>query len=147
LGHVLLAVGDAEKTQAFYRDVLGMQVRERRKSGGMVFALGEHGNDLETIPAGDHHVPEELKGEKLLQLAFQVESEDELKAAYFALIDAGVEVQAALDHGTNKSVYVTDPDGTLVEIYCDVPNALDIYRERLESGPVGVPKKPLVFER
>jgi catechol 2,3-dioxygenase len=147
LGHVLLAVGDAEKTRAFYCDVLGLQLRERRKSGGMVLALGQHGHDMETIPAGDHHVPEELRGEKLLQLAFQVDNEDDLRAAYFAFIDAGVEVEAALDHGTTRSVYVNDPDGTLVEIYCDVPNALDIYRERLESGPVGVPKTPIVFER
>ncbi|MHB8464296.1 MAG: VOC family protein [Acidimicrobiales bacterium] len=147
LGHVLLAIGDPEKTRAFYCDVLGLQVRERRKSGGMVLALGQHGHDMETIPAGDHHVPEELQGEKLLQLAFQVDNEDDLRDAYFGLIDAGVEVEFAMDHGTTKSVYVKDPDGTLVEIYCDVPNALDIYRERLESGLVGVPKTPIVFER
>jgi catechol-2,3-dioxygenase len=147
LGHVLLAVGDADKSEAFYCDLLGLQIRERRKSGGMVLALGEHGHDMETIPAGDSHVREEWKGEKLLQLAFQVENEDDLRAAYFALIDAGVEVQAVLDHGTTRSVYVNDPDGTLVEIYYDVPDALDIYRERLASGPVGVPKTPIVFER
>jgi catechol 2,3-dioxygenase len=147
LGHVLLAVGDSDKTRAFYCDLLGMQLREQRKSGGMVLALGEHGHDMETIPVGDHHVPPELSGEKLLQLAFEVGNEDDLRAAYFAFIDAGVEVRAALDHGTTKSVYVTDPDGILVEIYYEVPNALDIYRERLASGPVGVPKAPLVFER
>jgi catechol-2,3-dioxygenase len=144
---VLLAVGDAERTRAFYCDLLGLQIRERRKSGGLVLALGEHGHDMETIPAGDHHVPEEMKGEKLLQLAFQVDNEDDLRDAYFALVDAGVHVQAALDHGTTRSVYVTDPDGTLVEIYCETPNAMEIYKERLEAGLVGVPKAPIVFER
>jgi len=43
----------------------------------MVLALGQHGHDMETIPVGDHHVPEELRGEKLLQLAFQVDNEDD----------------------------------------------------------------------
>ncbi len=37
------------------------------------------------------------------------------------LIAAGVPLEGASDHGVSESLYLRDPDGNGVEVYCDRP--------------------------
>ena len=37
------------------------------------------------------------------------------------LIDGGVKIRAALDHGTHEAVYLQDPDGNTLELAWDRP--------------------------
>jgi catechol-2,3-dioxygenase len=52
-------------------------------------------------------------------MAWQVGSFDELKAAHRELKDPGFAVDA-IEHNVTRSLYVMDPDGNRVELYCDM---------------------------
>ena len=40
-------------------------------------------------------------------------------------ISSGVEIQRAADHVCQRSIYFADPDGNRLEIYYEMPRALD----------------------
>src|ERR1700720_4310887 len=61
-------------------------------------------------------------------VAFQVASARDLRCAYFELIDNQVRVLAAIDHENQESIYFCDPDGNMLEIYWERPNAREIFR-------------------
>ena len=53
-------------------------------------------------------------------MAWQVGSFEELRAAYRELVEMGVAVEATIEHNVTRSVYLPDPDGNRVELYCDM---------------------------
>jgi catechol-2,3-dioxygenase len=71
-----------------------------------------------------------------------VESYEALKDAYFTLQERGVEVTRAMDHVSQKSIYFDDPDGNGLEIYYELPNALEMFRQGREDRD-----EPITFER
>ena len=75
-------------------------------------------------------------------IAFRVESEDALKEAYASLQQQGVEITRTIDHVSQKSIYFNDPDGNTLEIYFELPDALEIFARGREDRDV-----PLVLER
>jgi len=50
-----------------------------------------------------------------------------LRDAYAHLLEHGVEIQRAVDHVCQRSVYFTDPDGNGLEIYYEMPRALELF--------------------
>ncbi len=40
------------------------------------------------------------------------------------MLDAGIPLEGAADHGVSESIYLRDPDGNGVELYCDKPKEL-----------------------
>lgn len=135
LGHVLMAVRDLEASKKFYIDLLGFKLLEQDpEHGGVFLAIGGHGNTLDLFPSTDPEATppsaspgDSMPGLGVKHVAFAVETEEDLKAAYFALQDAGVRIQRALDHESQKSLYFHDPDGNLLEIVWERPDALDIF--------------------
>lgn len=144
LGHILLRVADLERSKAFYSDLLGFEiVEEDPNPGGVFMSLGEYGHALDLMSA-DGPAPAPLSPQQagLQHFAFQVESFEALKDAYFTLQDHGVEILRAMDHVSQKSIYFSDPDGNTVEIYHELPNALAMFREGREDRD-----DPITFER
>jgi catechol 2,3-dioxygenase len=39
------------------------------------------------------------------------------------VLDAGVQLQGASDHGVSEAIYLADPDQNGIELYCDRPKA------------------------
>jgi catechol 2,3-dioxygenase len=130
IGHVLLRVADEEVSKRFYRDVLGFAVAEQDpEHGGVFMTLGDgfHTIDITQHPApADARRPE--RGELgLVHIAFKVASYGALREAYAHLLDRGVEIQRAIDHVCQRSLYFTDPDGNGLEIYYEMANALALF--------------------
>ena len=44
----------------------------------------------------------------------------ELQEAHRQLGELGIAVESTIEHNVSRSVYVHDPDGNRVEIYCDM---------------------------
>jgi catechol 2,3-dioxygenase len=144
LGHILLRVADVEQSKAFYSGLLGFEiVEEDPNHGGVFMTLGEHGHTLDVMPA-DGPAPVRLSPQQvgMQHFAFQVDSFEALKDAYFTLQDNGVEVMRAIDHVSQKSIYFADPDGNTVEVYYELPQALAMFREGREDRD-----EPFTFER
>ncbi len=145
LGHVLLRVADIERSKAFYTKTLGFEVvEEDPEHGGVFMSLGEHGHTLDLFEAENPQRSEPLSPSRVgvHHIAFMVDSEKALKDAYFTLQDQGIEVVRAIDHVSQKSIYFNDPDGNRLEIYYELPNAPEMFRQGR-----GDRDEPLVFQR
>ena len=149
IGHVLLRVTDEEASKRFYRDALGFRVAEQDpEHGGVFMTLGDgfHTLDITQHPAPQDAARQERGGLGLVHIAFKVASYAALREAYAHLLDSGVEIQRAIDHVCQRSVYFTDPDGNGLEIYYEMPNALSLFPngrgdedERLPLSAAGDP--------
>ncbi len=145
LGHVLLRVADIERSKAFYTKTLGFEVvEEDPEHGGVFMSLGEHGHTLDLFQV-ENPESTDLRSPNRVgvhHIAFMVDSEEALKEAYFTLQENGVEVVRAVDHVSQKSIYFHDPDGNRLEIYYELPNAPELFRQGR-----GDRDEPLVFQR
>ena len=118
LNHVVLWVRDLERSERFYRDVLGLQVRRKTPQGGF-FTCGTNDHDVAIFGAGpDAPLPAE-RGVGLYHFALRLGSLEELKAAYRHLKATNANIAGFAHHGDTKSIYVKDPDGLEIEIFCE----------------------------
>lgn len=133
----------------FYCGVLGMELVEggvrsaqTHKHQGMAFlSLGAQGHDLDLLEVDSA----ELSGgatSTLHHMAFKVESEADLRDAYFSLVDNGIKIIKATDHKNQQSIYFHDPDKNIVEIYFESPASLTMFRNERKDE-----ETPLVFNR
>jgi catechol 2,3-dioxygenase len=122
LGHVQLRVQDLARSRWFYERLLGWTVRE---GGSGIAFLG---------PGPDHHqlallevgpgAPCAPHAGGLSHVAFEVGGRDALVDMYRRLVRRGVTVNC-FDLGVSWSLYLKDPDGNEVEIYCDTRETPD----------------------
>ena len=125
LGHAVFYVRNLEASLRFYRDTLGMQVIGGA-FGGKAAALNGTAHrthhELLLIEVGDLPGPAPRR-RGLYHIGIKVgDSKDELKTMVEALQTAGVSIDGASDHTVSWSLYVRDPDGNEVELFCDNPD-------------------------
>ena len=148
IGHVLLRVADEEAAKRFYRDVLGFAVAEQDpEHGGVFMTLGDGFHTIDVVQAPAGSVQPARGGIGLVHVAFKVASYAALRDAYAHLLASGVEIQRAIDHVCQRSVYFTDPDGNGLEIYYEMPGALALFPngrgDEDERLPLSGPGEPL----
>lgn len=122
IGHVHLKVADLDRAVAFYRDVLGFELQQTYgKQAAFLSAGGYHHHiGLNTWEsAGGSPPPPGTTG--LYHHAILYPDRRSLADAVRRLIDAGVPITGASDHGVSEAIYLDDPDGNGVELYCDRP--------------------------
>jgi catechol 2,3-dioxygenase len=122
IGHVHLKVADIERSLAFYRDVLGFELQQRfGDQAAFVSAGGYHHHiGLNTWESkGGSPPPPGTTG--LYHLAIRYPDRKTLADALRRLLDAGIHLEGASDHGVSEALYLRDPDGNGVELYCDRP--------------------------
>jgi catechol 2,3-dioxygenase len=124
IGHVHLKVADLERALGFYVGVLGFELQQR------------YGTQAAFISAGGyhHHIGlntwESLGGSPpapgttgLFHTAILYPTRAALADALRRLIDAGIPLDGASDHGVSEALYLRDPDSNGVELYWDRPEA------------------------
>ena len=119
LAHIVLRVRDAQKSKEFYMKAFGLKVASESPDGKFVFlSLGEDHHDLALNQHGvtDDPAPKSTPGVE--HIAFKLDSFDEVRAAYQEWKDMGFEPDPIL-HNVSHSIYIHDPDGNRVELYCD----------------------------
>ncbi len=120
VGHVHLKVADLDRAIAFYRDVLGFEVTQRYGNRAAFLGAGgyHHHIGLNTWEsAGAPPPPEGHTG--LYHAAFLYPDRASLGAALQRVMDAGIPLDGAADHGVSEAVYLRDPDENGVELYRD----------------------------
>ena len=124
IGHVHLKVSDLDRSVAFYRDVLGLEVQTRigNEAAFMSFDGYHHHLGLNTWQSkGAEPAPRRHPG--LFHTAFLFPTRAALAQAVRRVEAAGVLVQGASDHGVSEAIYFDDPDGNGIEIYWDKPKS------------------------
>jgi len=122
IGHVHLKVADLDRALRFYCGVLGFELTQR------------YGTEAAFISAGGYHhhiglntwesrggTPPARGTTGLFHLAILYPSRAALADALRRLIEAGVALDGASDHGVSEALYLRDPDENGVELYCDRP--------------------------
>jgi catechol 2,3-dioxygenase len=139
LGHILVRVLDLDRSKKFYTEVLGFKILEEDpEHGGTFLALDGQSHSIDLFQVKDVDAAQgQTPGVRGLgHIAFRVESEDALKEAYATLQDQGVEITRTIDHVGQKSLYFNDPDGNTLEIYYELPDALEIFARGREDRDV-----------
>ena len=124
VGHIHLKVADLERALGFYRDVLGFELMQRM------------GNSVAFLSAGGYHhhiglntwesqggTPPQPGTTGLYHVAFLYPTRATLADALQRVLQAGLSLDGAADHGVSEALYLRDPDGNGVELYCDRPEA------------------------
>jgi catechol 2,3-dioxygenase len=122
IGHVHLKVSDLDRAIAFYRDILGFEVTQRFGTQAAFLSAGgyHHHIGLNTWESrGGSAPPRGHTG--LYHLAILYPGRRQLAGALKRLLDAGIPLDAASDHGVSEALYLRDPDGNGVELYWDRP--------------------------
>lgn len=120
IGHVHLKVSDLDRSVAFYRDVIGLEVTQLYgRQAAFLSADGYHHHiGLNTWESkGGARAPSGAPG--LYHAAFLFPDRPSLGRAIANLQAHGVPLTGFADHGVSEAVYFDDPDGNGIEMYRD----------------------------
>lgn len=120
IGHVHLKVADLDRALAFYCGVLGFELTQRYgREAAFISAGGYHHHiGLNTWESkGGHPPPPGSTG--LYHTAILYPTRAALADALARLIEAGIPLDGASDHGVSEALYLRDPDQNGVELYWD----------------------------
>src|ERR671930_531334 len=122
IGHVHLKVSDLDRAIAFYREVLGLELMKRMGDEAAFLSAGgyHHHVGLNTWESrGGPPPPPGTTG--LFHFAIRYPDRATLGDALRRVVEAGIPISGATDHGVSEAIYLRDPDGNGIEIYRDRP--------------------------
>src|SRR5688572_11854049 len=124
IGHVHLKVSDLDRAIGFYNGVLGFEVTQRMGGSAAFLSAGgyHHHIGLNTWESDGGTAPP-AGSTGLYHLAIRYPDRAALGEALRSLRDGGIPLDGAADHGVSEALYLRDPDGNGVELYCDRPRA------------------------
>lgn len=122
IGHVHLKVSSIDRALKFYIDVLGFQLVARiGEQAAFISAGGYHHHiGLNTWESKDG-TPPPSGTTGLYHIAVRYPDRKSLAVAVRRVIDAGIPLIGASDHGVSHSIYLEDPDENGVELTMDTP--------------------------
>src|SRR5947207_15135035 len=116
IGHVHLKVSDLDRAVAFYRDVLGFDVMQRVGNAAAFLSAGgyHHHIGLNTWQSRGGSPP--APGTTgLFHFAIRYATRHALAVAVRRVVEAGVPLTGASDHGVSEAIYLHDPDDNGIE--------------------------------
>src|SRR5437016_6501355 len=122
IGHVHLKVSDLDRALDFYVGVLGFELQQRWEDQAAFVSAGgyHHHIGLNTWESkGASPPPRNTTG--LYHAAIRYPDRETLADALKRVLDAGIPLDGASDHGVSVALYLRDPDQNGVELYYDLP--------------------------
>ncbi len=122
IGHVHLKVANIDRALAFWHGVLGFDVMARMGDEAAFISAGgyHHHLGLNTWESKDGAPPPRTTT-GLYHVAVRFPDRQTLANAVKAVVDAGIPLDGASDHGVSEAIYLRDPDDNGVELYRDRP--------------------------
>ena len=124
IGHVHLKVADLDRALAFYVGVLGFELVQRFGAQAAFVSAGgyHHHIGLNTWESRGGGAP--APGTTgLYHVAILYPDRPALADALRRLVQAGIALDGAADHGVSEALYLRDPDGNGLELTRDRPEA------------------------
>jgi catechol 2,3-dioxygenase len=117
IGRVCLVTGQADALCTFYRQRIGLQELGRR-DGALWLGAGER---TLLVLQQDPQARKAPGQAGLFHLALRLPDRAALAAALRRLLDTGTALEGFADHLVSEAVYLRDPEGNGIELYCDRP--------------------------
>src|SRR3954447_7550183 len=111
IGHVHLKVANIERALGFYRDILGFEVTQWYGDDAVFLSAGgyHHHIGLNTWESkGGSPPPPGTTG--LYHVAVRFPDRRTLADTVKRVLDAGIRLDGASDHGVSEAIYLHDPD-------------------------------------
>jgi catechol 2,3-dioxygenase len=154
IGHVHLKVADLDRALDFYCGALGFELQAQLGDQAAFVSAGgyHHHIGLNTWESrGGAPPPPGTTG--LYHTAIRYPTREGLADALVRVLEAGIPLDGASDHGVSEAIYLRDPDGNGVELCWDRPKdewprdadgSLRMYTARLdlESLLAAAPRAP-----
>jgi catechol 2,3-dioxygenase len=122
IGHVHLKVADLDRALDFYCGVLGFDLVQRMGNSAAFISAGGYHHHIGLNTWESRDAPPPPRGTTgLYHLAILYPDRRSLADALRRLVDAGIRLDGAADHGVSEALYLRDPDQNGVELYCDRP--------------------------
>jgi catechol 2,3-dioxygenase len=142
IGHVHLKVADIERSLDFYSGVLGFELQQRMGDQAAFISAGgyHHHIGLNTWESrGGTPPPRGHTG--LYHTAIRYPDRKTLADALRRVVEAGIPLEGASDHGVSEALYLRDPDGNGIELYRDRPR--EQWPQPAEGESVAMFSRPL----
>jgi len=124
IGHVHLTVGDLDRALRFYRDVLGFDITARYGADAVFLSAGGYHHHIGLNTWAGRGAPPPPPGTTgLYHFAILFADRAALAAAVRRVLEHGIPLEGASDHGVSEAVYLRDPDGNGIELYHDRPES------------------------
>lgn len=120
IGTVTLAVADLPRAVDFYTRVLGLAAHDQRAEGALLGAGGAPLLHLRTLPGGQRP---SSRTTGLFHVAVLLPTRADLGRVLLNLARTQYPVSGFADHLVSEAIYLDDPDGNGLELYCDRPRA------------------------
>ena len=135
IGKVVLKVANLEKMIAFYTQVIGLSLIEKNQQTAR---LGTTEKILLELIKVENPLPLTRKT-GLFHVAFLLPTRKDLGNTLIHYLQSNAPIDGASDHGYSEALYLTDPEGNGIEVYCDKPKSEWDIRE--DGEIVGITKE------
>jgi catechol 2,3-dioxygenase len=144
VGHIHLKVSDLDRAVAFYRNALGFEEQQRFGGSAAFLSAGGYHHHIGLNTWESKRGPAPPPGTTgLYHVAFLYPNRKELARALRRLVDHGVKLDGASDHGVSEALYLHDPDGNGIELYRDRDPS---EYPRTADGELAMVSEPLDFD-
>ncbi len=124
LGHVNLFVRNAERSQKWYADILGLHTYDFRPGRAAFMSADiEQSHEVALIEVGEDAPGIQNRQVGLNHMAWMMESLEDLKEFYHRLKEKNVPIGQISDHGISIGIYFNDPDGNGIEVSYELPRS------------------------
>jgi catechol 2,3-dioxygenase len=140
IGAIGLIARDLDLLANFYRDLLGLTVRERTATHARLGTAG--GVTLIEIEHRPDAKPDDERSAGLYHTAFLMPTRQDHARWILHIARNRTPITGASDHGVSEAFYLDDPEGNGIEVYNDRPPE----RWLREGNTIVMPTKPLDVE-
>jgi len=145
INHVAIKVTDVNRSLTFYKEILGLKVLEQTKTKVHLTVDGR--SPLITLISLDNPEKNPNKTTGLYHFALLLPSRDDLAQFLQHLLDHRIPFGAS-DHHVSEAIYLNDPDGNGIEVYCDRPrDSWDWVHERVTMETERLNESDLLTEK
>lgn len=141
ISHVQLRVKNIDREWVFYRDLLGFVETSRLDATVGLSATGELPAQV-LLTESPSATPRPPRTMGLFHVAIRYPNRVELAKSLTRLLQHGYPIQGAADHLVSEAIYVADPEGNGIELYCDRPKE----SWRWSNGEIAMATDPLDVE-